>query len=280
MKKIARLAGLALALSTLAGPAAADRLDPGPEAVDNVLTRIKNGDCAGAAKDLNEGLVANYAEVNLLAGSMFEKGVCLKQDWKKATHFYVKAYDGGQKAAVYRLAAGFAAPEHGPDMAAALWWASRERAMFGLSSSCTVSAGAMNDPDRFVAELNTWPKSRLATCNYIVGVMATLGGEIRYPDKAASLSLGGDFTLRFVPAVPRVDIKTAQTTEYARLGVLDGTALSDRESRRATGTFAEEIGQVAERALKRYPQPAGIPADLVNEMHFTFEMKIDLPIPR
>jgi len=276
MKKIACLAGLTLTLASLAGPAAAaTRLDPGPEVVYNVLSQVKAGDCGRAAKELNAGLTANYPEVNLLAGTMFDNGVCLKQDWKKAVHFYVKAYDGGQKAALYRLASGFAAPEHGPDMAAALWWASREKSLFGLSSSCTVSDGAMANPDSFVAELNTWPSARLASCNYIVGVMATLGGEIRYPEKAASLSLGGDFTLRFLPAVPRVDIKTAQTTEFARLGLLDGTALSDRESKRATGTFEDEIRKVAERALKRYPQPAGIAPDVVDEMHFTFEMKVD-----
>lgn len=272
MKKIACLAGLTLALAALAGPAAADRLEPGPEAVDNVLSLIRGGDCARAARELNAGLAGNYPEVNLLAGSMFDNGVCLKQDWNKAVHFYVKAYAGGQKAALYRLASGFAAPEHGPDMAAALWWASREKGQFGLSS-CTVSDGANDNPDRFVAELNTWPQARLASCNYMVGVMATLGGEIRYPEKALSFGLGGDFTLRFLPAVPRIDIKTGQTTEYAMLGLLDGTALSDRQSRHVTGSFEEELRQVAQRALKRYPQPAGIAPDSVAQMHFTFEMK-------
>lgn len=272
MKTIARLAGLALTAAALAGPAAAARLDPGPEAVDNVLTRIRGGDCARAASELNEGLAGNYPEVDLLAGSMFENGVCLKPDWNKAVHFYVKAYQGGQRAALYRLASGFAAPEHGPDIGAALWWASREKGMLGLAS-CAVSEGAMNDPDRFVAELNSWPQARLAACNYITGVMSTLGGEIRYPEKALSFSLGGDVTLRFLPAVPRIDIKTARTTEYARYGLLDGSALSDRQTRRVTGSFEDELGQVARRALKRYPQPAGIDPDSVARMHFTFDLK-------
>jgi hypothetical protein len=273
MKKMGYLAALALALASFAGPAAA-RISDGAEAADNVLWRIKAADCAGAVKRLNAGIADGYPEVALLAGTMFDNGVCLKPDWKKAVHFYVKAYDGGQRAALYRLASGFAAPEHGPDMAAALWWASREKSQFRFSN-CTVPDAAADDPDKFVAELRTWPQARLAVCNYMIGVSATLNGEIRYPDRPGSYGVGGDFSLRFLPAVPRIDIKTAETREYQLLGVVDGNTLRDRDSRKVKASFENELRQVAERALKRYPQPAGIAPESSADMHFSFTFEQD-----
>lgn len=263
-----RLAAVSLLLS-LAVPAAAERAAPGVEAASEVGARIKAGDCAGAVGSLNEGLAKNHPEVNLLAGAMFENGVCVKPDWNRAMRLYGKAFDGGQKAALYRLVSGFAAPEHGPDMAAALWWANRNKEQF-TNTACQLSDAVAADPDRFVAELRTWAPARLATCNYMLGVWATLIGEIRYPDKAASYSLGGDIRLHFEPAVPRIDIKTANITEYTMAGWVNGNAVADRTFRSSTGSFEDTVRQLADRALKRYPQPAGIPTNASAEMNIHF----------
>lgn len=273
MKRFACLATAALSLATLTGPAAASRGLPGVEAANEVVLRIKAGDCAGAAARLDARLASdNYPEVNLLAGSMFEHGICLKPNWDHAVTFYIKAFDGGQRAAAHRLMAGFAAPEHGPDMAAALWWANRPNNEFSVKD-CHVSEAVRNDPDRFVEELRAWPQARLAMCNYMVGVLATISGEIRYPEKALRFNLGGDFKLRFAPAVPRVDIKSAQTKEYQTLGWVDGKALDGQKSRSVKGTFEDAIRQSADRALKRYAQPAGIPPDTAAEMQFVFQLQ-------
>lgn len=269
MKKMGYLAALALTLAWVAGPAAA-HTNRGDERAGNVLGRISASDCAGAVTRLNAGLEEGYPEVALLAGSMFENGVCLKRDWNKAVHFYVKAYDGGKKEAALRLAAGFAAPEHGPDMAAALWWASREK-----YNTCTVPDAAMDDPDKFVAELRTWPQARLAQCNYIVGVTAMLNSEFRYPRNAVNYSLGGDFTARFWPAVPRIDIKSAETKEYSLLGVVDDHQLQARDSGAVRGSFESELRRAAQQALKHYPQPPGIPPDTSVDMRFSFTITQD-----
>lgn len=266
------VAGLSLVLALLAGNAAATRISNGQEKSDDVLYRIRAGDCAGAVGRLNEGLAKKYPEVYLLAATMFDNGVCVKPDWNKAVHFYVLANDAGEKAAAYRLAAGYAAPEHGSDVAAALWWASRPQV--GIqSSNCGVPEDARDDPDRFVAALKTWSPQHLAACNYLVGVMSTLGAEIRYPDKAMSYQLGGDFTLRFLPAVPRIDIKSGETTEYEIGGVVSGDTLRDRKAPSAHRTFDDELNQVAQRALKRYPQPKGIDPASSSEMRFTFTIR-------
>lgn len=268
MQKLARLAALTL-LITLAIPAAAMGVSSGDEAVRKVRLYVEARDCTSAVARLNDGLAKNYPEVNMLAGAMFENGVCVKPDWDRAVGFYSNAFDGGQKAAMYSLMSAFAAPEHGPDMAAALWWANRPTNDFS-SIACRVSAANRGDPDRFVEELRTWPQQRLAQCNYLIGVMATIIGEIRFPTKAERFALGGLFRLRFEPAVPRIDITTEEIREVAIGGWLDGNAMEDRKSRSVTGSFETAMRQAADRALKRYPQPAGISPGSAIETTFDF----------
>lgn len=268
MHTLARLAALTV-LITLAIPATARRITAGDEVVRKVALYVEARDCASAVARLTEGLAKNYPEVHLLAGAMFDHGVCVKPDWDRAVGFYSNAFDGGQKAAMYSLMAGFAAPEHGPDMAASLWWANRPKNEFG-TGVCKVSAANRDDPDRFVAELQTWPKPRLAQCNYVIGVMATMTGEVRYPVKADRMSLGGSVKLRFEPAVPRIDINTEETQEVAVGGWLDGNAMEDRRSRSVKGSFEASMRPIADRALKRYPQPEGIAPDTVIETKFKF----------
>lgn len=268
MHTLARLAALTL-LVTLAIPAAARRVSSGDEVVRKVRLYVEARDCASAVSRLSEGLAKKYPEVNLLAGAMFEKGVCVKRDWDRAVGFYSNAFDGGQKAAMYSLMSGFAAPEHGPDTAAALWWANRPTNDFS-SSACRVSAANRDDPDRFVVELRTWPQQRLAQCNYLIGVMATIIGEARFPTTAERVGLGGLVKLRFEPAVPRIDIKTEEIREVAIGGWLDGNAMEDRKARSVTGAFEASLRHVTDRALKRYPQPAGIAPEVAIETKFDF----------
>ena len=268
MRKLARLATLTLMI-TLAIPAAARRLTSGEEVVQKVHLYVQARDCASAVARLTEGLAQNYPEVNMLAGAMFENGVCVKPDWDRAVGFYSNAFDGGQTAAMYSLMTGFAAPEHGPDMAAALWWANRPNNEF-TSKGCNVSAANRGDPDRFVEELRAWPQRQIALCNYLIGVMGTMIGEMRYPTKAARFGLVGTLKVCFEPAVPRIDIKTEETREAAIGGWVDGNVMEDRKSRDVKGSFEASMRQIADRALKRYPQPAGIAPDMVIEMPLRF----------
>jgi hypothetical protein len=127
--------------------------------------------------------------------------------------------------------------------------------------------------DRFVAELQTWPQARLAMCNYVVGVMSTLAAEIKYPSLAQAYGVGGQVTLRFLPAVPKIELKRGETQEYQLLGVFNGDTLRDRETSMVTGGFEKAIGTVADRALRRYPKPSGIPEEAVFYVRYLFELR-------
>jgi hypothetical protein len=268
-KHIMPRAGLALLLACACGAAGAAGRNMAQEAVVGVHDRIAAEDCPGAVSRLNAGLAAGYPEVQLLAGSMYDEGVCVKRNWERAVHFYALADDGGQKAASARLAAGYAAPDNGPDIGAALWWGAHEKNGAGRSI-CPVSDQAFGDPDRFVAELRKWPQAQLAACNYAIGVMMTLAGELRYPAKPLQYAIGGTVVVTFEPAVPRIDIKTIGTEEENLYGVVSGDTLRDRKSSTVKRAFEAEVRKIGDRALKRYPQPAGIPSGWHPQVKFIF----------
>jgi len=240
----------------------------GALAVDGIRASIAARDCSLAVDRLKSGLQNDYPEVALLAGSMYENGICVKRDWPRAVTFYVQAHEGGEKDGAARIAAGYADPANGPDVAAALWWAMKTPAF--RPGACGVPGEAREDPDRFVAELKTWPQARLAACNYVAGVLSTIGAEVKYPDQAAAHAIGGDVKLRFLPGIPRIDLQRGESREYEMVGWVMADTLRDRKTRRMADGFEAELSRVANRALQRYPHPGGIPADTLIETTFTF----------
>ncbi|WP_230026971.1 hypothetical protein [Massilia sp. Bi118] len=276
MRRAILAAGAALGLAALLPLSCCAALTPGQEAAAAVTRRIEARECAGAVDELKSGLKRGFGEVSLLAGTMYEHAVCVQRDWNRAVLFYSQAYVNGVREAADRMAAGYAAPENGADVAAAIWWAGKGRikASPGLQTlaPCAVDAAAADDMDRFVAELQTWPQWRLAMCNYVVGVMSTLSAEIKYPALAQAYGVGGEVTLRFLPAVPKIDMKRGDTQEYQLLGIVNGDVLRDRGASMVTGAFEKAIGTVAERALRRYPQPSGIPAEAVFYVRWIFKL--------
>lgn len=241
------------------------------DAVRQVRLWIEAKDCGNAVRELNAGLAKGYPEVALLAGAMFEEGTCLKRDWNRAATFYVQAHEGGQRAARYRLASGYAAPAGGPDMAAALWWANQRGDP--VVPACGVSEAAGDNPDRFVAELQAWQPTRLQACNYTVGVMSTLAGDLEYPEMARTFSLTGTLHVRFLPSIPQVNVKSTEAGELQFRGVDYADVLVDRKGRSVTGAFVSNMRQLSDRALKRYPQPAGIDPALAVDVHFVFSLE-------
>jgi hypothetical protein len=268
------LAGL-IGLSSFCVAAEESRF--GRHAVSDIRDRIQMQHCDGAVADLKAGLKKGFVEVALLAGSMYDHGICVKRDWNRAVPFYIQAWQGGMKEAADRLAAGYAAPENGADVAAALWWGHRGNSDVTRAKGmpdCAVSPAAADDMDRFVAELQGWPQARLAMCNYMVGVMATLSAEVGYPTLAAEYNVGGDVSLRFLPALPQIDIRLGKVREYALFGLVDGDRIRERGARSAGG-FEKAARGVADRALRRYPQPGGIPPDtlVTTDWHFGIEFE-------
>jgi hypothetical protein len=268
------LAGL-IGLSSFC--AAAGESQYGRDAVSAIRQRIQMQHCDGAVADLKTGLKKGFVEVTLLAGSMHDNGICVKRDWDRAVVFYIQAWQGGMKEAADRLAAGYAAPENGADVAAALWWSRRgsnpgERAK-GMPD-CAVSPAAAEDMDRFVAELQAWPQARLAVCNYMIGVMSTISAEVGYPAMAAAYNVGADVHLAFRPAVPQIDLQRGEMREYTMYGVIDGDRARERGSR-SVGGFEKALRDVADRALRRYPHPGGIPPDTLVTTDWHFELQFE-----
>lgn len=72
----------------------------------------------------------------------------------------------------------------------------------------------------------------------------------------------GEATLRFLPALPRIDLKQGPEGAFRPAGWRDGDTLSEREAGTAAEGFETAIRESARRALRRYPQPAGIPPGL------------------
>ncbi len=242
---------------------------PMGEIVAEVTGRLVAQDCPAAVTALKQGLKSLYPEVALLAGSMYENGLCQKRDWSKAVIFYTQAYEGDLAEAADRLAAGFAYPANGLDVAAALWWALR-----GSSprlEGCTVSAEAEKDPERFVAELNAWPQRMLATCNYVIGVLSAVSSEVKYPR-----SLGGkgvDVVLRFFPEAPRIELETGEAAVARVLGQTAGDKPRQRIDQRDASRFEAMVRSAVDIALRRYPQPRGVPPGSEIAMIYRFPVQ-------
>ncbi|MGX9216870.1 hypothetical protein ACWV27_00450 [Massilia varians] len=246
----------------------------GALAVDAIRVSIAAQDCRQAVDRLKSGLKNEYPEVFLLAGSMYENGICVRRDWDRAVTFYVQAHDAGEKDGAARIAAGYADPANGADVAAALWWAMKTPPF--RSGACGMPKEATADPDRFVAELKTWPQARLAACNYVAGVLSTIAAEVKYPDQAVAHAIGGDVKLRFLPGIPRIDLQRGESREYEMVGWVMADTLRDRKTRRMANGFEAELSRVANRALQRYPHPGGIPADTLIETTFTFGIQYQM----
>ena len=243
----------------------------GAVAVDLIRGSIAGRDCNLAVKRLKSGLEEGYPEVSLLAGSMYENGICVKRDWSRAVTFYVQAHDAGEADGAARVAAGYADLANGPDVAAALWWA-RKLPVFRVPH-CSVPKEAMADPDRFVAALAAWPRQQLAVCNYLAGVLATISAEVKYPELAARYAIGVDVTLRFLAGLPRIELQRGRSEQYELVGVVSSDKLRDRKSPRVADGFEQALSLVANRALARYPHPGGIPADTLIQVHYKFTIE-------
>lgn len=248
----------------------------GQRTVEEITNRIRVKDCAGAVDDLKTALKKDFAEVAMLAGGMYDNGICVKRDWERAVPFYIQAWQGGIKGGADRLAAGYADPANGPDVAAALWWASRNRigsrTLYGIKG-CAVRKTAADDMDRFVAELRTWRQSRLQACNYMVGVMSTLEGEVKYPSMAYIYRVGGDVRIRFLPGLARIELEKGGSSEVQVHELANGDNASEPPGLNA-GDFEQAMGYVADRALRRYPRPDGIPADTLIKLDYHFRLQM------
>jgi len=225
------------------------------KAVQAVTDAVMQRDCSGAVSRLNAGLSKAYPEVLVLAGAMYEDGICLKPNWDRAAGFYQRAFTAGHPGAAARMAAGFAAPAGGRDKAAALWWALQAKT--ALPAACTQVAPLADDADRFVAALKAWPAGQVDACAYVAAIMAAIQSEVEAPGLAAAFGLVGTVRFVFLADQARIDIAEDLAPTVPVSLVIDA-AVQERDAKTARMAFSAALRQLADRALRRYERPAAM----------------------
>lgn len=258
-------------LAPLTASSAAQTPDDVPvnqEAQRDVWVYLEHKDCVGAVRALNKGIAENQRDLLLLAGAMFEEGICLKPNWDQAVQMYQRAHAAGNRAGLPRLVAGYALP--GRDPAAALWWAAQ--LADATPEFCRVATDPLADPDGFVAALQAWPRSRLNACVYILGVKFKVQGDVEYPRSALDYGFSGKVQMRFLPASASIEWQQGDTHIISLFDHVPEKRLRDRNSHLVKNSLLEHLQQLGSNALKQYPKPEGIDPQWLVKMNFVFSL--------
>ena len=249
------LAPLVLGLALVTGAAA-----QGADAdLQRVVQALDAKDCTAAAKALNDGLAKASPPLLMLAGAMFDEGLCLKPNWPRAARLYERAAEGGESRARVRLVAGFALPANGPDLAATLWWARQTRLQ--LPAPCAVADAQARTPEAFVEALKAWPAGRIESCVHVAGVLASVLGDFEARQPRRVNTLPGTVVLTFAPGNGRIDVHSQELRLERMVNDPTNQPSYDLQVKTVQRNLVRQIEGHAERALQRYPRPAGIPGD-------------------
>ncbi len=271
MKRFAAV-GLALAAAAAQAAQRPDETRAEVIATEGVVVAIQHGDCKLATERLNAGLANKYPGFYLLAGTMYEEGLCLKPNWERAVQMYQRAVGAKHMGGVGRLVAGYA--DRSRDPAAALWWAHQPGGV-PMPGACRMAAFVLESPDALVAELRAWPAQRLAACVYAVGVLAAVSGDAQYPRYAAEHALAGTIEVSFQPASGTLEWRTVELQAKQIPGLVSSGALLDRASRSVRDELESSLRQVGERALRRFERPAGIDPAWSLTATYVFNIRYD-----
>ncbi len=201
-----------------------------------------------------------------MAGSMFEAGLCVKQDWDKAAGFYQLAHEAGRQEALPRLISGYA--ENNRDPGAALWWMAHHG---GMPAPCRSANHLVDDPEAFVGALNKWPKGQVAACVYTGGVAMRVFGDVEFPARGVQQGVFGDADMLFVPATGTITWKAAGTDRVAtsrevQAGKDERSVFDD--------TVLKHMRVISDRALKQFTKPDGIDPAWAVSRRFSFTISI------
>ncbi|USX28557.1 hypothetical protein NHH73_09850 [Oxalobacteraceae bacterium OTU3CINTB1] len=236
---------------------------------DDATARIRSlivaGRCQEAVDALKVGVKAKQRDVLLLAGTMYDEGVCLASNWDKAARLYVLADEAGNGSGIPRLITGYA--KAGRDNGMALWWLAKSNARTYFPQQCVPRSDPDADPDGFNGELESMPTSLFQGCVYLAGVGTEVFTQAQYPPAALRHGLWGTYVMKFsandATIAWRQDGVTQDTTQ--RRG---GPDLEDKDYLltylKAKGAFA----------LSQYKRPDG-PLDprLLVERSFVFDLR-------
>lgn len=234
-------------------------------ALDPIILQLQYKDCPGAVAALNKGLATKHKDVLLMAGSMYEQGICLKPSWTSAENYYLQAWQAGNQDAIDRLIAGYARDQRDP--AAALYW--QASLSNPLPAACRLPKSLADDPDKFVAELKSWKPERLNACVYVVGVLAQVRAEIEFPGDAARRGLAGDLRGTFHPASGKIEWVVTDTTEIA---VTRSVVFEESTPRAARDMLLKVAQKISDRALESFKKPDGIDPEWKTQLGVSFQL--------
>lgn len=274
MKRIL-FASLYLAICTSVHAGGVVRLWPHSKHTDSIEQLIAEGRCVPAVEALKAGLVAKKPEVMLLAGTMYDEGLCVKADWNRAAAFYMRAQDSGQRFALERLIAGYARP--GRDNGMALYWAAQSPAHLGLPQECIPVADPPKNPDGFASAIDQMPPATFQSCVYTAGVMAQIFSETSYPPLALEWNVTGKILMVFDPAANTIDWKadTLNVPDTLPSGLRNGADDMVQNPRAVKNSLVNYMKGKGDFALKRFARPSTWGLDrtfrLKREMTFTID---------
>lgn len=239
---------------------------PEAEWLAGVHSALNHRDCKLAVSRLNDGLEARYPDAYLMAGTMFEDGLCVKAQWERAASMYQRAHAAGRPTGMYRMVAGLASR----DAPVALWWAQKLGAP-ALPDFCRLAADVHGNAEAYAAALRVWPPGQLAACAYIAGVQAAVFGEIKHPSVALGRYVDGKVTMRFVPAAGSIDWRVDELEDILPTPFEAPAGRKARQSAEVSQDLHRYLETISRRALERFVKPPAfaMDGDIAAEMTFT-----------
>jgi hypothetical protein len=252
-------------LATAAASAAPQYVKSDQAATARIRSLIVDGRCQEAVEALKVGVKAKQRDVLLLAGSMYEEGLCMASNWDKAARLYALADEAGNGAGIPRLIAGYA--KAGRDNGLALWWLAKSSSRKDFPQQCIPRADPDTDADGFNGELERMPASLFQGCVYLVGVVTELSTQAQYPSVALRRGLWGSYVMKFGAndaAITWRQSGVTQDTSQRRGG-------PDLEERDLLLSYLQAKSNFA---LSQYKRPEGVfdPA-LTVEREFVFDLR-------
>lgn len=235
---------------------------------------IESGHGKSAVEALKPGLKSKHPDVLLLAGTMYEEGLCVQANRDKAAGLYMLADEAGNRSALPRLIAGYAVA--GRDNGLALWWVATHWSRGAIPANCLPAVDPKANPDGFNDGLERMPPGLFQGCVYMAGVIAEMNAQMRFPPTALYNGVTGSVVMEFRPAdgtitwqPGEIDVNVNRGSFWRNLATAE---LEDpRAIKNSLLAYMKGKGQFA---LSRYRRPdTGIDPDFVFKTTFSFDIR-------
>lgn len=246
---------------------------PDFKATRGITALIESGQCKSAVEALKPSVKSKHPDVLLLAGTMYEEGLCVQRNWEKAASFYLLANEAGNGAAIPRLIAGYAIA--GRDNGLALWWAAKAWGTRSFPGQCLPASDPDANPDGFNNELERMPPALFQGCVYLAGVVGEMYAQMQFPPLALHNGVTGSVTMEFRPGAGTITWRQGELNVNPNQGArVRNMAQADLDNPRTIKTsLLDYMKGRGEFALSRYRKPErGLDPEFVFPTTFHFEI--------